>query len=190
MNTTPKTVIVYLIGRPGTGKYTISKELAKSGFLICDNQLINNSIFSVSGYDGFTEVSEYAWECIKKIRDVVFEYLEDKTEHSYILTNVLYEESQGDRDLYNQVKDLAQKRGSLFIPVRLTLNQEEHLRRITNPSRKERFKTIDPQEMHHDKEILVIADTNALEIDVSFLSAAEVSALIVNHIKSVAERTH
>jgi dephospho-CoA kinase len=34
------TTIIYLIGKPGTGKYTISQELAKSGYVICDNQLV------------------------------------------------------------------------------------------------------------------------------------------------------
>ncbi|HJD60261.1 MAG TPA: hypothetical protein LFW20_06440 [Rickettsia endosymbiont of Omalisus fontisbellaquei] len=41
------TTIIYLIGKPGTGKYTIAKELSKSGYVICDNQLINKPIFAL-----------------------------------------------------------------------------------------------------------------------------------------------
>ncbi|MEY4463771.1 MAG: hypothetical protein RLZZ81_742 [Pseudomonadota bacterium] len=47
------TTIIYLIGKPGTGKYTIAKELVESVYIICDNQLINNPIFALLGYDGF-----------------------------------------------------------------------------------------------------------------------------------------
>ena len=43
--------IIYLIGYAGTGKYTIAKELEKSGYVICDNQLINNPINALLNYD-------------------------------------------------------------------------------------------------------------------------------------------
>jgi dephospho-CoA kinase len=40
------TTIIYLTGKPGVGKYTIAKELAANhGFIVCDNQMINNPIF-------------------------------------------------------------------------------------------------------------------------------------------------
>ena len=39
------TNIIYLIGKSGSGKYTIAKELAKHGYIICDNQLINYPVF-------------------------------------------------------------------------------------------------------------------------------------------------
>lgn len=40
---TQNTTIIYLTGKPGVGKYTIAKELAsRHGFIVCDNQLINN----------------------------------------------------------------------------------------------------------------------------------------------------
>lgn len=38
-------ITLYLIGFAGTGKYTIAKELAKVGYKLVDNHLINNSIF-------------------------------------------------------------------------------------------------------------------------------------------------
>ncbi|MCC8400282.1 MAG: hypothetical protein LN563_06965 [Rickettsia endosymbiont of Platyusa sonomae] len=50
------TIIIYLIGKPGTGKYTIAKEIARAGYSICDNQHINNPIFSLLNYDGLTPI--------------------------------------------------------------------------------------------------------------------------------------
>ena len=32
---TKRTTIIYLIGKPGTSKYTITKEIAKYGYRIC-----------------------------------------------------------------------------------------------------------------------------------------------------------
>ena len=55
-----KTFIIYLIGKPGVGKYTIAKELETYEYIICDNQLINNSIFSLLQYDGFKEIPSFA----------------------------------------------------------------------------------------------------------------------------------
>ncbi len=40
-NTKSNSYIIYLIGKPGTGKYTIAKELEQFGFIICDNQLMS-----------------------------------------------------------------------------------------------------------------------------------------------------
>lgn len=74
-----KTKIVYLIGKPGVGKYTIAKELAKNGYIICDNQLANNPIFTLLNYDGFSSIPEYAWDEIAKIRTVLFDFIEQET---------------------------------------------------------------------------------------------------------------
>jgi len=58
---TQPTTIIYLTGKPGVGKYTIAKELAaKYGFIVCDNQLINNPIFELLQYDGYAKIPDFA----------------------------------------------------------------------------------------------------------------------------------
>lgn len=54
------TTVIYLIGLSGTGKYTIAKELAKSGYRIADNQLMNNPIFELLSYDDFRSIPDKA----------------------------------------------------------------------------------------------------------------------------------
>lgn len=45
--------VIYLIGIPAVGKYTIAKEIGRmTGAKVVDNQLINLPVFSVVGYDG------------------------------------------------------------------------------------------------------------------------------------------
>ncbi len=70
------TTIIYLTGKPGVGKYTIAKELAiKHGFIVCDNQLINNPIFELLQYDGYAKIPDFAWGAIARIRAEIFDFL-------------------------------------------------------------------------------------------------------------------
>lgn len=94
------TVILYLIGTSGTGKYTIATEIAKRGYRICDNQLINHSIFALLNYDGFTQIPEYAWKAISGIRENILSFLANEPDNNYVLTNVL-----GDVDRDYQIFD-------------------------------------------------------------------------------------
>lgn len=80
------TKIIYLIGKPGVGKYTIAKKLAENyGFVVCDNQLINNPIFELLQYDGYGDVPEFAWDNIARIRKEVLDFLSKEQKHNYIL---------------------------------------------------------------------------------------------------------
>lgn len=183
-NTQNKTIVIYITARPGTGKYTIAKALAKDyGFRICDNQLINNPILELLNYDGFTEVPEFAWVSIRKIRSAVWEFIANEKNNSYILTNNLFE-YEGDRKLYEQVKQIALGRGSLFIPVRLTITEEEHLKRVTQPERRKRWKSIDPKEVYNEMPLLQIHDPELLNLEVTNLSPEEAAEQIVEHVKS------
>jgi len=179
-----QSIILYILGKPGVGKYTIAKTLSNFGFVFCDNQLINNPIFTLLNYDGFATIPEFAWNAIQNIRDAIFDFISIEKQNNYVLTNNLYEDD-GDRQLFEQVKDIAVKRGSIFIPVRLLISQEEHLKRITNPSRRERLKSIDPNEVYDKMPVLNIAHPNLLELNVSKTSPDEAAEKILEHISKI-----
>lgn len=176
-----RTTIIYLFGHTGTGKYTISQELMKQDFIICDNQLINNPIFSLLNYDGYRKIPEFAWNAIGRIRTAVLDFMAMEHKHNYVLTNCLYE-NEGDRDCYLQVEAMALKRDSIFIPVKLLISEEENLRRIMEPSRRARWKSIDPQDVYQRKELLHVGHPHLLTLDVSALSAAQVVIEILEHV--------
>jgi hypothetical protein len=174
-----KTGIIYLIGRAGTGKYTIAKEIAKSGYIICDNQHINNPIFTLLNYDGMERVPRFAWNAIATVRRGIFDFLRDETSNSYVMTNVLYE-SPGDRALFSQVEELAEERGGFFVPVKLLISEEENRKRIQNPDRRLRKKSINIIDTSENK-LMHISHPNLLELDVTNLAAEAAAERILAH---------
>jgi len=179
-----KHYILYLIGTPGTGKYTISQELAKSGYVVCDNQLINNVIFTLGQYDGFVPIPDSAWAAIRKIRDIAINFIEDQIDKNYVLTNVL-SESIGDRKIYEQVEKMAANRGAVFVPVKLLISKEENLKRVVQLSRKERWKTINPKDIELELPLITISHSNYLEMDVTNMSVHKAAKKILEHVASL-----
>ena len=176
------TSVIYLIGKPGTGKYSIAKELETFGFIVCDNQLLNNPIFTLLNYDGFSKIPAIGWEAIRKIRDVVLDFIASEKNHNYVLTKCLYED-EGDCRCYSQVQAMAQKRRSLFFPIKLLISENEHLKRITEPSRRDRWKSIDPQEIYETKPLITVEHPHFMEFDVSQLTALEAALIILKHVQ-------
>ncbi len=179
------TNIIYLIGKSGSGKYTIAKELAKHGYIICDNQLINYPVFSLLNYDGFTPIPQFAWKVIAHIRDSIFTFLSQETINNYVLTNVLGDIEQ-DHKIFKQVEQVALNRNSLFVPVKLLISIEENIKRIQNKERLLRYKSIDPEDVHKQN-LINISHPKLLQIDVSNKSASEVANEILIKIKSANE---
>lgn len=180
--------IIYLIGRSGTGKYTIAKELAKQGYVTVDNQLINNPIFSLLKTEDLNSsltIPIEAWNAIGKIRNIVFEFMAQDKLSNYILTNELFDDDKGDHAGYKNVEELAKKRNSTFIPVKLQISYEENTKRISSPGRLERFKSTQIDEKDRNRELIEIDHPNLLEIEVSNLSAQEVAKIIMNKIKQI-----
>jgi len=176
--------IIYLIAYPGTGKYTIAKELEKYGYIICDNQLVNNPVFALVGYKGNSEVkiSEEAWNAISKIRNGVFDFIiESPKDKNYVFTNVLLND-QGDHKLYEQVLNISVKRFSNFFPVKFHVSESEHAQRITHISRKDRYKSVDLADMERHKPLLEIKHPNLLEIDVTRISTKDVALKIMEFV--------
>jgi hypothetical protein len=185
---TQPTTIIYLTGKPGVGKYTIAKALAaKYGFIVCDNQLINNPIFELLSYDGYAKIPDFAWDTIARIRVEVFDFLAKSTQNSYVLTNCLAD-TQEDRELYGEVEQMAQTRGSLFIPVQIQINKEKHLKRLTRPERRQRWKSIDPSDAEDNGPLISITHPNLFSLNVSNFSPEDVAEAIMNHIKILSQR--
>lgn len=143
-----KNTLIYLIGFPGTGKYTIAKEIIQQAEVkLVDNHLINNPLFSIIQTQGVPRLPERIWDNVDKVWAAVLDTMVhiSPPEYSFVLTNVLLNDDPGDLRLYNNIKSTAEQRSACFVPVKLTISDvEEHRKRITTEERRDRFKEVNP----------------------------------------------
>ena len=180
----PPPSIIYLLGSPAVGKLTVAKAIAEiNGAAVVDNQLINLPIFSPLTEWPDAEVAEGMWREIDFVRDAVFRMIEEVVPRSvsYVLTNALEEEPEA-YALYERVKRIAASRGSLFLPVVLTCDLEEQLRRIPNLSRTQRMKIDDCERARDYIETTMFftpVEQDLLTIDTTSLEPRRAAELIV-----------
>ena len=179
--------IIYLIGFPGTGKFTISKEIQKlMPAVLVDNHLILNPVFSVIEADGKTKIPDKAWDYTRKIRDIVLDSIRElaKPQSNFIFTNLLVEGSQVDQELYSEVELLAKDRNANLLAVRLHISVDALCERIGSNDRKERLKMTDSEGVRDmaTKNILLKPSTGCFDIDVTNLSSKDAASQIVDEL--------
>jgi predicted kinase len=184
--------IIYLLGIPAVGKYTVACEIARlTGAKVVDNQLINTPVFSVLGYDGTSAFPfpQAAWQHIEQIRGAVFAVIRDLCPpgESFVLTNVLDAKDPADLALFRRVEELAKHRGAGFFPVWFTCHAEQLRQRKGSEQRRARFKDIDLSTIEDDVnrfEVLRVPHPNALTLDTSLIEPAQIAHRILEHIRS------
>jgi hypothetical protein len=188
---------LYLIGYPGAGKYTVSQELIRlterdMHFVLVDNHYTNNVIFSLLATDGKTSLGAQVWDKVHQVSKAVLETIESLSprEWSFVFTNVLVDNAD-DAALYERISAVAAARESHFVPVTLTCNTDELVRRVVRPDRSQRLKWTDPdslQALVANTKLLPVRHRNHLELDVTTLGATEAAQAILAHLDSVTAR--
>lgn len=185
-----KNTIIYLLGFPGTGKYTIAKEVCKQADVkLVDNHLINNPVFALIGDKGKTLMPPVVWDQTAKVRAVVLDTMKTLSppDYSFVFTNVLIENDPVDREIYEAIENTAIARKATFIPVRLICEIEENMQRITHPDRKLHMKTLHPEtarKFRENHEIMQTNHPNELTLDVTNLQPQSATQIILNHTKN------
>lgn len=169
--------LIYLIGFPGSGKFTTAKELCKIiDGVIVSNNLFNNIIFDIVKLQN-AEVPDDLWEKIFAVRENMLAILEKhyiKSKH-YIFTNELIEGDSYDQRLYNSVVNLSKKMDMEILPVVLHCNNKELVKRVQSEERYQENKITDSDfamKKIEGKRLFIPEGT--LEIGNSNLSAKEV----------------
>ena len=183
--------IIYLIGIPAVGKYTVAKEIGRlTGAKVVDNQLINTPVFSVIGYDGMDAFPfpQGAAKQIEKIHRTVLTVIRDfcPPDDSFVFTNVLDAKAPEDLAWFRRIERLAKRRKARFFPVWLTCTAEILLKRKNTPDRKARLKDIDLTNISRylkDFEILKVRHSNTLTLDTSNSEPEQMALRILKHIK-------
>jgi hypothetical protein len=183
-------IITYLIGYPGVGKYTIAQSLKDSiNAVLVDNHMSNNPVFTIIGADGKSPIPNKAWDRVKSIRDILFDTIENVApiQSNFILTNVLLD-NDGDSALFNQVKQLAQDRGSLFVPVILSCEKKEHYKRVILPERSIKMKDVsitNVKKIMKENKLLPINHCNLLSLNNTTFTPKQSANLIKDHIYKI-----
>lgn len=182
---TLQNTIIYLIGFPGVGKYTIARELVNfSGARLVDNHLVNNVVFSLIERTE-AKLPSQVWDNIGRIWQVVIDTMADlSAEHtSFVMTNALVNR-QSDHDWFAKVQNTADTRKAILVPVILSCAEDEMLQRVASPSRKDRMKMTDPKVLQGwlaKDQPFQIDHAYKLELDVTDLSATDAAEAILRH---------
>jgi hypothetical protein len=184
--------IIYLIGIPAVGKYTVAKEIGRlTGAKVVDNQLINFPVYSVIGYDGTANFRfpHGAGSHIEKIQRAVLAVIRDfcHTDDSFVFTNVLDAKVPGDKAWFRRIERLARARKARFFPVWLTCDEEIIRQRKDTPERRARRKDSDLTNIAwyvHEFEVLRMPHPNALTLDTSPCEPEQVARRILEHVQT------
>jgi predicted kinase len=185
--------LIYLLGHPGVGKYTVAREIARlNGAVVIDNQLINHPILVLLKWDAVSDLPSGTMDRAAPIREAVFSALDEIAPRhlSYVLTNVL-DDTEEDRAVYDRVKRIAARRGSTFLPVLLRCERDEQLRRVTSPERIARFKIADPEKVEglmRSARLFVPDDPELLEVDMTHLAPEDAAAEVVRRAEARVNR--
>jgi len=188
--------VVHLVGYPGVGKYTIANEITRLAearglrFVVVDNHLTSNVIFSVLPVDGVTPLPATVWDRVDEVRLALLRSIKDLSprDWSFVFTNVVTEGILADHATVERVRLLAESRDSRYVPVRLTCGTAELLRRVERPDRRARHKWADPggvRKFVEGSEVLGITHPFLLDLDVTQLAADDAAALILEHIEGL-----
>jgi len=183
-----KNTIIVLIGFAGTGKYTIGRELCeRTGAKLIDNHLINNPIFKVVDADGIRPLPPGVWDKVKTIRAIVYDSIRELSppDLSFVFTIELIEGKPGEQEAFDDLKELATARNSLFVPVRLTCDVDELCRRVVSPGRIAMIKAISPEAARQksaDYEVLKTEHPHSRTIDVTRKSPSDSADAILTEI--------
>jgi hypothetical protein len=152
--TAAPTAIIHLIGYPGAGKPTIGRACAATAaarghhLVVVDNHLTGDPVLRVvAGPD----VPAGAWQLVYEVREVVHRAIRELSPPgwSFLFTNVLWDDDEGDRGAVTRLRSLAAERGSRYQVVMVDCAPDELLRRVPSEGRREQLKLVDVDIVRH-----------------------------------------
>jgi hypothetical protein len=159
-------VIVYLMGPPGVGKYSVGKLLAqRMPAKLLDNHYWCNPIFEIIEPDGRTPLPLAVWDRTNAVFTAVLETVATLAppDRNYVFTHAIWDDGGHPLDfmIAGQILSVAERRKARTLVVRLSCSAtslsgriavEERATRLksTDASQAERFAALEPMRLNHD----------------------------------------
>jgi hypothetical protein len=183
---TPPPVVVQLLGYPGTGKYTVAKALVAAmeadgrTTRLLDNHASGNLILSLVPMPR-SGIPEDVMERIIGVRDHVLATLEQLTPRDWSVVFTNFPPNAERAKALDRHRVVAERRASAFVPVLLTCDPEELLRRVVAPERAERHKLVDPSRLQEimDEPVPLPPWDDIRRVDVTSLPPAAAARAIL-----------
>jgi hypothetical protein len=138
--------IIYLVGPPGVGKYTVGRLLADQlGCKLVDNHVWLNPIFSLLEQDGVAPLPRAVWPLVAQVRSVVLHTIGTLSPPlwNFVFTHAAIHDP-AELDIFRAIEAVARQRGAHMIVVRLSCSDPDELaRRVIMPERRDRMKERD-----------------------------------------------
>lgn len=136
---------------------------------------------------------EAVWDRVEDVRTVLRASILELSprDWSFVFTNVALEGDEADRRSISRVEELADERGSVYVPVRLHCDGDEHLRRVVDPGRAERGKWRDADAVGRlaaSAPLIEVHHPAVLDLDVTDRSPSAAARLILDHLQSLGRR--
>jgi len=144
-------VVIQLLGFPGTGKYTVGREIVRAleddGRVakLLDNHRTANLILDLVPPPGPTGISSEVMAPIIEVRSAVLSTIErlSPREWSFVFTNFLPRTNRPES--LDRHRTMAEGRESHFLPVLLECDPDELVRRVVRDERRQRLKLVNPE---------------------------------------------
>jgi hypothetical protein len=175
-----------ILGYPGTGKFTVAKELVASlaaddvPVRLIDNHATANVLFNlIAEADGKTPLPRQVLDGVREINQIVVRTIETLSppNWSFVFTHHRVD-SEVHRSSVRRLEEAAENRGSTFLPVVLSCDREVLLGRVTDPGRRLRNKLIDSSIAADIIDQGMLIPDRALLIDVTVRPPAQTAQLI------------
>jgi hypothetical protein len=178
--------IILVLGYPGTGKFTVAKGLVsalstgEAPIKLIDNHVAANILFDlIAEADGRSVLPPAVLDNVREINLVIARTIDELSppDWSFVLTHHLRDNDRN-RSYIVQLRTIAERRGSLFLPVVLTCEREVLAQRVSQPERRTRNKLIEPSIALNIIEGGMLIPDGSLTIDITSRDPAETVRII------------
>lgn len=178
--------IILVLGYPGTGKFTVAKRLVsalstgEAPIKLIDNHVAANILFDlIAEADGRSVLPPAVLDNVREINLVIARTIDELSppDWSFVLTHHLRDNDRNHSYIV-RLRTIAERRGSLFLPVVLTCEREVLAQRVSQPERRTHNKLIEPSIALNIIEGGMLIPDGSLTIDITSRDPAETVRII------------